>query len=175
MEPVPLTRRIARNDGGRMRSELDRWKSQQARAWLNKVRASVLRVDSALERLKEARAAADGLHAASCEHKRGSVTDGSGAMTKAMERVAKAEDDACEAANEYVDLQRAVTPVLLGLEDSAGVALFRYYALGAKDWREVCFKTGFKYDGIMHAVRRALPMVYDAMPHRFRDPLPPAM
>lgn len=175
MEPVPSSEGYHADGGGHMQSEVDRWKSRQARAWLDEVRASVLRTDAALDRLKEARAAADGLHAASCERRRGSATDGSEAMMKAMERVAKAEADACEAVNEYVDLQRDATRVLLGLEDSAGVALFRYYALGAKDWREVCRKTGFKYDGVMHAARRCMPLVYDAMPHRYRDPLPPAL
>lgn len=158
-----------------MQSEVDRWKSQQARAWLDEVRASVLRTDAACDRLKEARAAVDGLHAASCERRRGSATDGTEAMMKAMERVAKAEADVCEAIEEYVELQREATNVLFSIECPGWDVLLYYFAMGARTWEEAGKRAGYTLSGAHSAVYRVLPLVYDAMPHRYRDPLPSAL
>lgn len=53
--------------------------------------------------------------------------------------------------------------------------LVRYYLLCAPSWDAVAKAEGYSRNGAHTAVKRVLASVFDRMPHRFRDPLPPAL
>lgn len=134
-----------------------------------------MRLEDAIEaaRLREEAERADGLEAAGFE--RGVRRPSDDAVAEAVSRVDAAAADYCAALAEAVELEKEAHDALFSVDDLAAMMLVRYYLLCAPSWDAVAKAEGYSRNGVHTAVKRVLASVFDRMPHRFRDPLPPAL
>lgn len=154
--------------------ELSKYKAKQASAWLNGVLAKRRRAEALYSRAKALRDGLDGLRGAGV----GERVSGGGFRDDGMaERVAELQEavnDYCAALMEAMDAQDEAHEALFAVSDGAVPLMVYHYIMGMK-WADAAKTAGMEYSSAMHANRRALAKVYEFMPHRFRDPLPPAV
>ena len=94
---------------------------------------------------------------------------------EAVSRVDAAAADYCAALAEAVELEKEAHDALFSVDDIAATMLVRYYLLCAPSWDDVAKAEGYSRNGVHTAVNRVLALVFDRMPHRYRDPLPSAL
>ncbi|MDM8289302.1 hypothetical protein QUW41_08290 [Slackia piriformis] len=153
--------------------EIEKWKADQAKGWLAEVRGSCLRANTAKALLEDARGRADGLKAAGFGPVRSSRSDG--AIAAALARLHDAADAYAEALEGFLGVQREAYEALSRMPDAReSECLTLYYLLG-RDWSGVAKAMSYSMDSVMQFRRKGLASAYDVMPHRFRDPLPPAL
>lgn len=154
--------------------ELERWKRAQAKRWLSEVRESKLRAEVARRMADELREMADGVRAAGFEAGRAcGIAD---RTADAVARVQEATDALCAETARFIGLEEEARRAIGSLSPRpGGLVVLEYRYLMAKSWDEVCELSHYSRDGAMHAHQRALLAAYEVMPHRFRDPLPPAL
>lgn len=157
-----------------MAEEYERYKYDQARAYLEHVRALSCRTQALRAEVEAQRELADGVRAM-----RYGEGGGGGAETDRMaETVARLQDlvrGYCAELSAYVSEQQAAHE-RVGLMDRPehAQAITGYYLLG-RTWERVCVDMGYTWDGMMKLRRRAVAEFYDVMPPEWRDPRHPAV
>ena len=153
--------------------EFEKWKADQAKRWLAEVRGSCLMANAARALLEDAKGRADGLKAAGFEPVRSSRSDG--AIAAALVRLHDAADAYAEALDGLMSMQREAYEALSRMSDARESSCLVLYFLLGRGWADVAKEMSYSIDSVMQFRRKGLASAYEVMPHRFRDPLPPAL
>lgn len=176
LPPRPDTQGESYHGGGGSltESEFDRYKYDQARAYLEHVRALSCRTQALRAEVEAQRELADGVRAMRfCEGGAGGAGDDK--MVEAVARLHELIADYAAELSEYVSEQRAAHErVRLMERPEHAQAITGYYLLG-RPWERVCADMGYTWDGMMSLRRRAVTAFYDVMPLEWRDPRHPAV
>lgn len=155
-------------------TEIDRYKYDQARAYLEHVRALSCRTQALRAEVEAQRELADGVRAM----RYGEGGAGRAGGDQMAETVARLQDliaDYCVELSAYVSEQRtAHERVKLMERPEYAQAITSHYLLG-RAWERVCVDMGYTWDGMMSLRRRAVAAFYDVMPCEWRDPKHPAL
>lgn len=155
-------------------AEFERYKHDQARAYLEHVRALSCRTKALSAEVEAQRELADGIKSMGCAGGGGGGVD----PDRIAETVARLQDlisRYCVELSAYVDEQQTAHERINSLtRHEHAQALASYYLLGLT-WERVCVDMGYTWDGMMKLRRRAVTEFYDVMPVEWRDPRHPAM
>ena len=155
-------------------TEFERYKYDQARAYLEHVRALSCRAQALRAEVEAQRELADGVRAMRYGEGGG---DGAGADRMA-DTVARLQDlvegDCSELAGYVAEQDRAHACVRLMERPEHVQAITGRYLLG-RSWERVCVDMGYTWDGMMKLRRRAVTEFYDVMPTEWRYPRHPAL
>lgn len=155
-------------------TEIDRYKYDQARAYLEHVRALSCRTQALRAEIEAQRELADGVKAmryGEC----GSASPQPDRMADTVARLQKLVQGYCEELARYVDEQETAHGCVMLMErPEHAQAIASYYLLG-RAWERVCVDMGYTWDGMMSLRRRAITAFYDVMPVEWRDPRHPAI
>lgn len=154
--------------------ELTKYKAKQASAWLNEVLAQHRRVDALKERAESMRAGLDGLRSPGVQVRVSGGGCSDDRMAEGIAKLQEAINDYCTELLALMDMQDEARSALYSMDDNATPLMVYHYILGKK-WHDAAKMAGLEYTSAMHANRRALAKLYDLMPHRYRDPLHPAI
>lgn len=154
-------------------NEFEKWKADLAKGWLAKVRGSYLRANAAKVLLEDAKSRADGLKAAGFGPVRSSRSDD--AIAAALARLHDAADAYAEVLDGLVGMQREAYEALSRMPDARESSCLVLYFLLGRGWADVAKEMSYSIDSVMQFRRKGLVSAYEVMPHRFRDPLPPAL
>lgn len=155
-------------------TEYERYKYDQARAYLEHVRSLSCRTQALRAEVEAQRELADGVRAM----RYGEGGGGSAEADRTADTVARLQElVACYCAElaEYVSEQQAAHErVRLMERPEHAQAITGRYLLG-RTWERVCVDMGYTWDGMMKLRRRAVTEFYDVMPTEWRDPRHPAI
>lgn len=159
-----------------MNDELERYRIEQAEAWLEGVRKAV----GYAARLEESAAAqyelADGLRGIDYSRDMVSASSTPDAIPNAVANHVDMGDKFKQISD---DSKRRVIDAaerIARLPDATEATCLHLYYVDALDtWEHVCVRMFYSYDGMMKLRRRAMLHAYDVMPHTERDPRPPAV
>ena len=158
-----------------MDDELQRYRSEQAHAYLERIRklgedcaALQVEVDDARER-------ASGLTGIDYSRDQVDVSPTDDAMVNAVESIKHAARDYVLKLAEYVDERKRASDALMLMDDYTEAKALRLRYLLNRDWEMVCVEMHYTYDGMMKLRRRALCSYWEKMPISERDPMPPAL
>lgn len=153
-----------------MDEELQRYRVEQAHAYLERIRK--LGEDCAFlqAEVDDARERASGLTGIDYSRDQVSTTPNDDAMVDAVTAVKQAVREYALKLAEYIDERKRASDAMMDMSDSSEVAALKLrYCLG-KDWHDISKFLGYSYDGVMKLRRRALLDYYDVMPSNERDP-----
>lgn len=155
-------------------TEIDRYKYDQARAYLEHVRALSCRTQALRAEVEAQRELADGVKAMRYGDGVGGCS-GDDRMAETVARLQELISGYCAELARYVDEQEAAhgCVVLMDRPEHAQ-AITAHYLLG-RAWERVCVDMGYTWDGMMKLRRRAVTEFYDVMPIEWRDPKYPAI
>lgn len=154
-------------------SEIERYKYDQARAYLEHVRALSCRTKALRAEVEAQRELADGVRA--MRYGAGAVPTRPDRTADAVARLQELVEGYCAELAEYVEEQdRAHVCVRLMERPEHVQAITGRYLLG-RSWERVCVDMGYTWDGMMKLRRRAVTEFYDVMPTEWRDPRHPAL
>ena len=153
-----------------MTEEFERYRYEQARAWLEHVRGIGIEVERLQGLVESERAQLDGLKGIDYTVER---VDGSREMPDLADLVDRIFDHIREYAaslSAYTDERRKAAMALEGLADpKERLALSMHYLMG-ETWAEVCSRMGYSKQRMMEIRREGVAHAYDVMPHSWRDP-----
>lgn len=155
-------------------TEFERYKYDQARAYLEHVRALSCRTQALRAEVEAQRELADGVRAM----RYGEPGAGRAGDDRMAETVARLQDlmaGYCVELSGYVAEQQAAHGCVKLMErPEHAQAITAHYLLG-RAWERVCVDMGYTWDGMMSLRRRAVIAFYDVMPAGWRDPRHPAV
>lgn len=155
-------------------SEFERYKYDQARAYLEHVRALSCRLDSLRAEVEAQRELADGVKAMRYGEGGGGSAQ-SDQVAETVARLQKLVQDYCVELASYAAEQETAHACVKLMERPEYVqAITSYYLLG-RTWERTCVDMGYKWDGMMKLRRRAIVEFYNVMPTERRDPRHPAI
>ena len=150
-----------------MDEELQRYRSEQAHAYLERIRklgddcaALQDEVDDAYDRVGGIDYSRDDVM----------VSPNDEAMVEAVESIKQKIRDYVVKLAEYADERMRASDALMRMDDYTEAKALRLHYLLDRDWEKVCVEMHYTYDGMMKLRRRALCSYYDVMPHTERDP-----
>lgn len=150
-------------------TEYERYKYDQARAYLEHVRALSCRTQALRAEVDAQRELADGVKAMRYGEVGGGGADGD-RMAETVARLQELVRGYCAELSVYVSEQQAAHErVKLMERPEHAQAITGYYLLG-RTWERVCVDMGYTWDGMMSLRRRAVSAFYDVMPCEWRDP-----
>jgi len=158
-----------------MDEELQRYRIEQAEAWLSRVRKLVGYERAMREAADTQYEMADGLRGMDYSRVQVSVS----ATPDAIPNAVIAHDEAGDSLASIADSARErITQAAMALnemQDPTEAAALTLYYIACRKWEEVCVELSYSWDGMMTMRRRALLHAYDVMPHSERDPMEPAI
>lgn len=162
------------NGCGLAGTEYERYKYDQARAYLEHVRSLSCRTQALRGEVEAQRELADGVRAMGYGEG-GGGSAGDGRMAETVARLQELVDDYCAELSAYVSEQQEAHE-RVGLMDRPehAQAITGYYLLG-RTWERVRVDMGYTWEGMMSLRRRAVAAFYDVMPAEWRDPRHPAV
>lgn len=157
--------------------ELDDYKRDVARVYLERVRNSYFKAESMRERIEDLRRnmyQVRGIDYSSMGP-RGCADDGSGRLAAGIDAADKMSARFEEMLGEWDALVREAAAAAAMLERSDESALVMdYYIMPCGNWSDVAMRLGCSYSNVMAIRSRALLDYYDLMPERERN-LPSAL
>lgn len=155
-------------------TEYERYKYDQARAYLEHVRALSCRTSALRAEVEAQRELADGVRAM----RYGDGGGGGAEPDRMADTVARLQEliaGYCVELSAYVSEQQAAHErVKLMERPEHAQAITSHYLLG-RTWERVCVDMGYTWDGMMSMRKRAVTAFYDVMPVEWRDPRHPAL
>lgn len=159
-----------------MDEELQRYRIEQADAWLSKVRKTVAYSKKLEESVAIIKQRADNLRGMDYSRDSVKASPTPDAIPDAIILADEMRDtmqDISENARERVN---QAARALASMDDpTEATCLMLYYVNACDTWERVCVDMHYTYDGMMKLRRRALNSAYDVMPHSERDPMQPAI
>lgn len=158
-----------------MNEELQRYRIEQADAWLSKAR-KLVGYERAMRKAADAQyELADGLRGIDYARDHVSTSPISDAIPNAVAvhvDVGGSLDAIADNAKERIE---EAARALDSMDDPTEAAALTLYYIACHKWEEVCVELSYSWDGMMTMRRRALLHAYDVMPHSERDPMPSAI
>ena len=158
-----------------MDEELQRYRIEQADAWLSKVRKLVAYERAMREAAETQYEMADGLRGLDYSRDQVSTSPTPDAIPNAVIAHDEAGDSLASIADSARERIAQAARALDSMEDPTEAAALTYYYIACVKWEEVCVRMSYSWDGMMTLRRRALTHAYDVMPHSERDPMEPAI
>lgn len=158
----------------RLVEDYEELKRNMASDYLSDVRDACIRMASISERIEINRDILDNLMGVdysnpkvSSGHARDRIADGISDMQELVNEMS-------ESAAEYASVQREALDVFSAIPKPAREAMELYW-LSGMTWSDVGARLGYNGDWLRHLSTRALLIVYDRMPHRYKIPAHPAI
>ena len=155
-----------------MDEELIRYRSEQAHAYLERIRRLGDDCAALQAEVDDARERASGLTGIDYTRDRVSAPKGDEAMVNAVESIREAVRDYVVKLAEYTDERKRASDAMMGMPDYTEARALRLRYLLNRDWEQVCVEMHYTYDGMMKLRRRALCSYWDVMPVEERDSIP---
>lgn len=159
-----------------MTPEYERYCTEQAEAWLVRVRKTTAYAKRLQEQAETILARADNLRGLDYSSERVQTSPTPDAIPDA---VILADELGATLKGISDDARRRVSDAALALsrmdDPTEALCLTMYYVDACDTWERVCVEMHYSYDGMMKLRRRALLHAYDVMPHTERDSIPSAM
>lgn len=157
---------------GDMDEELVKYRSEQAHAYLERIRRMGDDCAALQAEVDDARERASGLTGIDYTRDQVDTTATDDAMVNAVESIKHAVRDYALKLAEYVEERKRASDAMMGMDDFTEARALRLrYLLGHK-WELVCTEMDYSWDGMMKLRRRALCSYWEVMPHTERDPRP---
>ena len=159
-----------------MDEELQRYRTDQAEAWLMKVRKAVGYAKALEESAAYHFAAADNLKSMDYSAIRVTTSPTPDQIPNAVIAHIEAGKALGEVAASASERIAQAARALSQMDDATeAMCLQLYYVDALETWEHVCVRMHYTYDGMMKLRRRALLHAYDVMPHVERDAIPTAL
>lgn len=158
-----------------MDEEYERYRIDQAEAWLLKVRRLVGYERAMRDAAESQFALADGLKGIDYASIRVSTSADGDAIPRAVEAHIVAAEDLEAIAEDAAGRVRSAAAALDSMDDPTEAAALASYYIACKTWEQVCVDMAYTWQGMMTLRRRALLHAYDVMPHTERDPFVSAL
>ena len=158
-----------------MDDELQRYRIDQAHAYLERIRKMGEDCAGLQEQVDDAYSRASGVKGIdySAIRVQTSVTDD--AMVNAVASIKDRIRDYAIALSEYEDMRHDAFKAIQKMDDFTDAKALRYRYLCGWKWEKICTVMNYSWDGMMKIRRRALCSFYDFMPLSERDAIPSAM
>lgn len=154
--------------------EWDKYRHDQARAWLEHVAKLKHAVDAASDMADMFRGLAEGARAIDYTRERVRGGEYRDRMAEAIASLDEAEAQWAANLVAFTDESRDAADRIARLPDATeSQALLLHYVDGVT-WERVCVRMNYSWDGMMALRRRAVTAMYDHMPTEWRDPMPSA-
>lgn len=154
--------------------EFDRYRYDQARAWLEHVRGLGRKADALRAAADEQRELLSGVRGVDYGRGGGGAPSPD-AVPNAVAAIERAVSAYCSALAEFLDEQRDARLALSRLEKPEHFEVLARRYCDGWEWERICAAMGYTYDGAMALHRRAVAAAYDVMPPGSRDPRHPAI
>ena len=158
-----------------MDEELQRYRIEQADAWLSKVRKLVAYEKAMREASEVQYEMADGLRGIDYSRDHVATSPTPDAIPNAVIAHDEAGDSLASIAESARERIAQAARAIDSMEDPTEAAALTLYYIACRKWEAVCVKMDYTWDGMMKLRRRALNSAYDVMPHSERDPMQPAV
>ena len=156
--------------------ELQRYRIEQAEAWLVRVRKTAGYAKRVSESAEAVMARADNLRGIDYSAVSVSTSPTADAIPDAVILAEELGETMQVISATARDRVTAAAEALSRMEDPTEATCLQLYYVDAYDtWERVCVDMHYSYDGMMKLRRRALLSAYDVMPHSERDPRQPAV
>lgn len=154
--------------------EWDKYRHDQARAWLEHVAKLKHAVDAASDMADMFRGLAEGARAIDYTRERVRGGEYRDRMAEAIASLDEAEAQWAANLVAFAEESRDAADRIARLPDAVEAqALLLHYVDGIA-WERVCVRMNYSWDGMMSLRRRAVLHMYDLMPTEWRDPMPSA-
>lgn len=158
-----------------MDEEFEKYRIEQANAWLSKVR-KLVQYERAMRQAADVQyEMADGLRGIDYSRDQVATSATPDAIPNAVIAHEEAGDSLREIADSAKERIAKAARALDSMDDPTEAAALTLYFLACRTWEQVCVSMRYTWDGMMKLRRRALLHAYDAMPHSERDPMEPAI
>ena len=159
-----------------MDEELQRYRIEQAEAWLSKIRKLVSYEKAMREAAEVQYEMADGLRGIDYTRDQVNTSPTPDAIPNAVANHVDMGDKFKQISD---DAKRRVTEAAVAIaqldDPTEATCLHLYYVDALETWEHVCVKMHYSYDGMMKLRRRAVLHAYEVMPHAEREPRAPAI
>ena len=162
-------------EGGGMTEEYDRYRYEQARAWLEHVRRLGIEADRIQGLVEAERASLDGVRGIDYTRERVSGTPMPPDIADLVDSLFEHIREYTASLSAYTDERMKAARALDGLEDARERQVLTGYYLMGRTWDEVRANLGYSWQGIMTLRRRAIVSAYSVVPVEWRDPQHPAL
>ena len=157
-----------------MDEELQRYRIEQADAWLTKVRRLVAYEKALVEAARTQFEMADGLRGLDYSRIQVTTSPTPDAIPDAVIAHDEAGDSLASIAESAGERIRQAAEALAKMDDPTEAAALTLYYVACRKWEQVCVEMDYSWDGMMKLRRRALNSAYDVMPHYEKDAIPTA-
>ena len=158
-----------------MDEELQRYRSEQAHAYLERIRKLGEDCAALQDEVEDARDRASGLTGIDYTRDQVDSSPTDEAMVNAVSSIKRAIGDYAMKLAEYIDERKRASDAMMLMDDYTEARALRLRYLLNHDWEQVCVEMHYTYDGMMKLRRRALCSYWEKMPFSERDPMPPAL
>lgn len=155
-----------------MDEELQRYRSEQAHAYLERIRRMGDDCAGLQEQVDDAYSRASGVKGIDYSDIRVKVSATDDAMVNAIESIKERIREYASALAEYEDMRHEAFKALQRMEDFTESKALRLRYLCGWKWERICTEMDYSWDGMMKLRRRALCSYYDFMPASERDAIP---
>ena len=155
--------------------EFNRYKRDQAAAWLGGIRKLNARIKTLQQEIDAQRELASGLTCNSYDGMPHNSNSSADSIPNAVIRINEMVSAYCGELLQYVERQSEAHKAIQRIEDDHCRAALTSYYLLSHSWEKVCEELKYSWDGMMKLRRRALVEAYEVMPPSERDPLHPAI
>lgn len=155
--------------------EFERYRAEQAEAWLRHVLRLGNRCRALRAEIEAQRELAGGLRGLDYSSPAVSASPTQDSIPNAVSRLLDGIQEYCTELAGYVSEQEAAHKALQRLEDAREAECLTLYYICGKKWSEVAKAMSYSLDTVMSIRRSALLHAYDVMPLDRRDPMHPAL
>ena len=158
-----------------MTEEWERYRRTQAEAWLRDVAKLEPRVKALANEIAAQRMLAEGVRAIQYDgmpKAKGSTGD---ALENAVVRIAELVEELEAEMAEYKERYREAYDAVLRLDSGAKIDAVYCRCLRRMTWSETAREMGYSETQAREICSRALVVLYDHVPARYRDPIQPAL
>lgn len=158
-----------------MTEDWDQYRRAQAESWLRAVSALEPRVKAIVSEIAAQRMLAEGVRAVRYDGMPKPPTSAGDALENAVERIEELVGELEAEMAAYKELYREAYSAVLRLDSGPKIDAVYYRCLRRMTWRETAREMGYSETQAREICSRALVDLYELMPARMRDPIPPAL
>ena len=158
-----------------MDEEYERWRADQAHAYLERIRLMGDDCAGLQAQIEDAYARAEGMRGIDYAAIRVNVSPGADAIPNAVAELEGRIREYVGQLRDYEEQRHEASQAMMAMRDQNEARVLRLRYLLGRKWERICAETDYSWDGMMKLRRRALADYWDVMPREHRSQMPRAL